>query len=237
MYRTTEELAGFYDDDKDYITNGVILVDTDYADAKTPRMSKEVASALRGRPLSAKDRLKLAGTEVLALADSTGTSTSTSTANSGRATHAASARHPAASSATPGAQASAGVVVDLDNLEALLAGSNAMMASFAELEAQNDAELEGSSSSNGGVDDDTSSVGALGDSGDVDGGDVDANDAELKEPYIEELDFLEDQFEMVTAYVRNLYLFFSYLYVYIYIYACVCVCVRACVCLCGWVSG
>ena len=236
MYRTTEELAGFYDDDKDYITNGVILVDTDYADAKTPRMSKEVASALRGRPLSAKDRLKLAGTEVLALADSTGTSTSTSTANSGRATHAASASKPAASSATPGAQASAGVVVDLDNLEALLAGSNAMMASFAELEAQNDAELEGS---NGGVDDDTSSVGALGDSGDVDGGDIDANDAELKEPYIEELDFLEDQFEMVTAYVRNLYIFFSYLYIYIYIYiyACVCVCVRACVWLCGWVSG
>ena len=33
------------------------------ADKKTPRMGKEVASALRGRHVSEKDRLKLAGTE------------------------------------------------------------------------------------------------------------------------------------------------------------------------------
>ena len=170
--------------------NGVILVDTDYADSKTPRMSKEVASALRGRQLSAKDRLKLAGTEVLALVDSS----STSTASMGIPSSTAAGKGAAAAATTPAAGA-----VDLDNLQALLAQSNAMMDAFADEEANAEAGLEGL----GGGDD---LDGGSGDDGDGDGdGNADADGdggAELKEPYVAELDFLEDQFEMVTAQIK-----------------------------------
>eukprot|EP00039_Didymoeca_costata_P020872 m.342705 g.342705 ORF g.342705 m.342705 type:complete len:1072 (-) comp21748_c0_seq1:59-3274(-) len=62
---TKTELEDFYDDDHKYIRDGVILVDTSYDNEKTPRMSAEVARALRGWPLTQQQELKLAGTDVL----------------------------------------------------------------------------------------------------------------------------------------------------------------------------
>ena len=67
--QTRQELELFMNDQNSYISEGVVLVDTSYDNDKTPRMPREVAAALRGEKISSQDRLKLAGTAVLSLAD------------------------------------------------------------------------------------------------------------------------------------------------------------------------
>ncbi len=46
-----------------------MIVDVNYSDEKTTRLSREAALALVGQPLTVADRLKLTGTQLLAILD------------------------------------------------------------------------------------------------------------------------------------------------------------------------
>lgn len=164
----------------------------DYSDAKTPRMTNAVAAALRGRPITAKDRLKLAGTEVLALVDSTGTSAAASNDTAALAAKRTTS-HLDNPSAAAGPTAPSHNAVDLDNLEALLAESAALMESIDGMEDGADEAQEQLAAAD--------PAAPIEDAAN-DSRDEDIDDAELKKPYTEDLDFLEDQFQMVTAQIK-----------------------------------
>eukprot|EP00040_Diaphanoeca_grandis_P018681 m.98246 g.98246 ORF g.98246 m.98246 type:complete len:1081 (+) comp27046_c0_seq1:117-3359(+) len=66
------DLENLYLDENKFVADGVLLVDTSYENEKSPRITREVATALYGHELGMKDRLKLAGTEVLKLVNEDG---------------------------------------------------------------------------------------------------------------------------------------------------------------------
>lgn len=195
-----EELELFYDDENQYIKEGTILVDSSYDNEKTPRMTREVASALRGNKISVQDRLKLAGTEILALSrqdQAQLTSLDMEPAAAAAEGEAAGIKLSVATEASNAARHDA-KTADPRALQELLAGVESLVAASESQIAALDDELE--------LDDeallaemDEQVERKIGRGRSMEGLE---DDEAMSKPYTTELQFLEDQFQMVTAQIK-----------------------------------
>lgn len=193
------ELENLFLDENKYVKDGVLLIDTSYTNEKSPRITREVATALSGGKLEMKDKLKLAGTEVLALVvqDEGGVLPQPDDAD------------PAADSDLPPAAAitttAAAVVVVNPLATAADTGTGAAAEgkrrqSFDPDAGGLDSELEALMSEEGTRVASSSQKAKLTSEASLDGlGDEDGKE---QQPYTSSLDFLDDYFQQITEQIK-----------------------------------